>query len=84
MIPKHTMIKSIYIILMVLPFSSSAFAGTLWEEYLSHPTPSNEAKVVKIDYSPGAIPQNHGYWAPDLKILRNQVMGGDSEAFKPT
>lgn len=64
--------------------SSHTSAGTLWEEYLSHPIPGNAAKVIKIEYTPGTVSQNRGYWAPDLQNLRNQVSGSDSEAFKLT
>jgi hypothetical protein len=78
------MIKPICIVLMVFLIVSNAFAGTAWEEYLSHPNPDNAAKVNKIEYTPGAIPKDYGYWAPDLNILLNQVMGGDEEAFKLT
>lgn len=83
-LPLHAMTKYIHTILVVLFISIPAFAETHWEEYLSHPTPDNAAKVVKIEYSPDAIPKNKGYWAPDLDILRNQVMGGDAEALKLT
>lgn len=37
------------------------------------PTPENASKVSQIEYSPGTIPPDYGYQAPDLKILQNQV-----------
>ena len=58
-----------------------SYAETMWEKYLMFPTPENASKVSEIEYSPGTIPTNYGYWAPDLKILQNQVLGGDKESF---
>lgn len=52
--------------------------------YLSNPTSKQASLVTLIAYTPGVIPEGYGYWAPDLDILRNQVQGGDSEAFRLT
>ena len=38
-------------------------------------------EVASIGYSESAIPEGYGYWAPDLKILKIQVLSGDREAF---
>ncbi len=62
--------------------SSTSWAETSWEAYLNHPTSENAIHVNKIEYTAGKIPQNYGYWDPDLNILRNQVLGGDAEAFR--
>jgi hypothetical protein len=59
-----------------------AKAETLWEQYLALPTPENAKKVVSIEYTKGAIPDDYGYWAPDLLILQNQILGGDKESFR--
>ncbi len=59
-----------------------ALGKTPWEVYLSNPTPNNASKVTRIEYTPGAIPKDYGYWAPDLDILQNQVLAGDVEAFR--
>jgi hypothetical protein len=76
--------KLIYITFIILILAGPVFAETPWEAYLALPTPENASKVVGIEYTPGAIPENYGYWAPDLDILRNQVIGGDKESFKLT
>jgi hypothetical protein len=74
----------ISIIFLGLISTSPAFAKTPWEGYLELPTPENASEVMKIEYTPGSIPESYGYWAPDLNILRNQVMGGDKESFRLT
>lgn len=73
--------KKIYVILILLLAGRSS-AETPWEAYLALPTPRNASQVTKIQYGPGAIPENYRYWAPDLKILANQILGGDSESFR--
>lgn len=78
------MTEKIYIILVLFLLSCPAFADTPWEDYMALPTLENAAKVTKIEYTKGAIPENYGYWAPDLDILRNQVLGCDKEAFRLT
>ena len=62
--------------------ASGAAAETLWEQYLALPTPLNAARVDRIEYSPGAIPEGYGYLESDLEILRLQITGGDAEAFR--
>ncbi len=62
--------------------SSTSWAETPWEEYLNNPTSDNAIRVNRVEYTTGKIPRNYGYWEPDLDILRNQVLGGDSEAFR--
>ena len=74
--------KLIIITLISLSTALSAFAETRWETYLENPTPKNAASVEAIEYTPGKIPENYGYWAPDLIILQNQILGGDIEAFR--
>lgn len=70
------------ITILIIPLATSlAFAETPWEAYLSLPTPDNASRVTQMEYTPGAIPNKYGYWPPDLDILRNQVLGGDREAF---
>jgi hypothetical protein len=63
-------------------FSTAAYAGTPWETYLSLPTPENASKVTALQYSAKALPPNYGYWAPDLEIMKNQILGGDGESFR--
>ncbi len=72
------------IILSALLFfiSSTSWAETPWEVYLNNPTSDNAIRVNRVEYTTGEIPRNYGYWEPDLHILRNQVMGGDAEAFR--
>jgi hypothetical protein len=72
---------SIIIFIIVLG-TRFVFAETPWEAYLSLPTPENASRVTKIEYTPGAIPDKHGYWAPHLGILTNQILGGDRESFR--
>lgn len=68
---------------LVLFIVGIAFGKTTWEAYLSFPAPQNASAVTRIEYTPGAIPERkYGYWGPDLAILRNQILGGDSEAFR--
>ena len=74
--------KNLVIIVIILAVTSSASAETQWEAYLAVPTPENAVHVKKIEYTPGAIPEKYGYWAPDLEILRDQVLGGDQESFR--
>jgi len=78
----HAMNKIITIAILTLIVLSSASADTKWENYLENPTPENAMRVASIDYSPGKIPENYGYWEPDLIILQDQILGGDSEAFR--
>ncbi len=80
----HAMIKLTYIILLFTLLCSPAFAETPWENYLSLPNSENATKVLNIEYTSGAIPENYGYLSPDLEILRNQVLAGDPEAIKLT
>ncbi len=68
--------------LLLLFIARPSWAKTPWEVYLGYPTPQNASRVTKIEYSPKAIPENYGYWAPDLEILKNQILGGDSESFR--
>jgi hypothetical protein len=69
---------------MILLASPVVNAKTTWEAYLNLPNQENARKVVSIEYSEGAIPKDYGYWAPDLKILKVQVLAGDGEAFQLT
>ncbi|MEW6401335.1 MAG: hypothetical protein AB1649_06010 [Chloroflexota bacterium] len=78
----HKITISICTIFLVLLVAGTALGKTFWEAYLSLPTPQNASVVTKIEYTPGAIPKEYGYWKPDLDILRNQILGGDSEAFR--
>jgi hypothetical protein len=78
------MTKFVYIFLLFTLLSSSVFAGTPWENYLSLPNSENATKVLNIEYTSGVIPENYGYWSPDLEILRTQVLAGDAEAIKLT
>jgi hypothetical protein len=78
----HAMNKIIIITLFGLVTASAAFADTKWETYLGAPTPENAVRVKAIEYTPGKIPDTYGYWAPDLIILQDQIIGGDSEAFR--
>jgi hypothetical protein len=70
------------IIFIILFGTCFVFAETPWEAYLSLPTPENASRVNKIEYTPGAIPEKYGYWAPHLDILRDQILGGDRESFR--
>jgi|SRR5208283_2074934 len=72
------------IFFLALPTVGIALGETLWEAYLSFPTPRNASVVSRIEYTTGAIPEGYGYLKPDLDILRNQVLAGDSEAFRLT
>lgn len=69
-------------ILLLFIASTHASAKTPWESYLTLPIPERASKVLTIEYTPGEIPENHGYWAPDLNILRNQVLACDRESFR--
>lgn len=70
-------------ILLLISFmiSFSATSDTLWEKYILSPTSENAAKVFKLEYTKGAIPENYGYWYPHLEILEKKVLEGDREAF---
>jgi hypothetical protein len=84
----HRLCKSLHvmkisiIILIVLAATRLVFAETPWEVYLSLPTPENATRVTKIEYTPGTISNKYRYWAPDLNIMGNQILGGDREAFR--
>jgi len=77
--------KTIHLsILLLFIAGASASAKTPWESYLTLPIPERASKVARIEYTPGAIPENYGYWGPDLDILRNQVLACDRESFRLT
>jgi len=67
---------------IICSVTAITLAETPWEAYLAFPTPENASRVNRIEYTPGAISEKYGYWALDLGILRNQVLGGDREAFR--
>lgn len=69
-------------ILLLFIACNYASAKTPWESYLTLPIPERASKVFNIEYTPGAIPENYGYRATDLSILRNQVLACDGESFK--
>jgi len=74
--------KSFLFILLLFIATTQASAKTPWESYLALPIPERASKVDAIEYTPGAIPDERGYWAPDLNILRNQVLAGDGASFR--
>ena len=74
--------KHLTLVAIFLLFPVSVNAETLWEKYLWLPTPENASKVEKIEYSEGSIPENYGYWYPDLLVMKNQILGGDKESFR--
>ena len=74
--------KIFFSILLTLTIFDSAYAETKWESYLAYPNSKNASDVQNLEYTPGTIGANNGYWEPDLLILQNQVLGGDGESFK--
>jgi len=70
------------ILILLIFTSSNALSETLWEEYLALPNDLNAEVVEVIEYSEGAIPENYGYWAPDLLILQNQVNSGSENSLR--
>ena len=74
------------ILLMIIALTVCPFvnAKTPWESYLDVPSAENAKNVSSIEYTEGAIPKGYGYWAPDLEILKNQVIAGDRDAFRLT
>jgi hypothetical protein len=74
--------KYLFLIFILVIAGTEAIAKTPWESYLALPAPENASKVVVVEYTPGATPENHGYLESDLRILRNQVLGGDRESFR--
>jgi hypothetical protein len=75
--------KILFSVLFLTIFTACpALCMTTWETYLSNPTPELASKVSKVEYSKDSETGKQGYYAPDLEILRNQVLAGDSEAFR--
>jgi len=72
----------IYVLFLTVLTACPALGMTTWEAYLSNPTPELVSKVSRIEYSKDSNTEKGGYYAPDLDILRNQVLAGDSEAFR--
>jgi len=76
----YAMSRSLVSALILLAWSSVS-AETNWEKYLAYPSPEYATRVFKIEYSPNTYGAKHGYFAPDLDILRNQVLGRDTASF---
>jgi hypothetical protein len=74
--------RTITTVTISILLATYSYAATPWEQYLALPTPANASKVSALGYSAGAIPPNYGYWAPDLDILKIQILGGDQESFR--
>ena len=75
--------KTIILIVLFIIFPvCPLFCETAWESYLSYPTPERASKVSQIEYSPGSYVEEGDYYSPDLEVLQNQVLAGDSESFR--
>ena len=67
--------------LFLLASTNSLLAATPWEEYLALPSPANAARVAALTYSPATAPPG-GYARSDIRVLEDQVLAQDSEAFQ--
>jgi hypothetical protein len=70
-----------YVFFLTILTACPALGMTTWEAYLSNPIPELASKVNRIEYSKDSNKEKAGYYAPDLDILKNQILAGDSEAF---
>ena len=73
--------RSLLVTVVFLINTAPAIAATPWEEYLALPSSANAALVTTMTYSPGNVP--HGGDSPsDIRVLEDQVLAQDREAFR--
>ncbi len=66
--------------LLLLAGTAPLIAATPWEEYLALPSSANASRVTAMTYSPGKSPAG-GYATSDIRVLEDQVLSQDREAF---